>query len=163
MQRTQTRSLISALIGLLGVWLILRQVPDYASSLFIALSGREEIPTDLLSLYGAHFAVTAVFGIVLILLRGRLARWLVPADSVTSFQERSLIAIGVAVVGAYFVALGAISLGESFAVEQSTHSSNPYLFWRGIIAVGVGLSLFVGSVGISRLWALLAGLRRAGV
>ena len=163
MQRTQTRSLVSALIGLLGLWLVFRQVPDYASSLIIALSGREEIPADLLSLYGVHFAVTAVFGVVLILLRGRLARWLVPAESVTSFEGRSLIAIGVAVVGVYFVALGAISLGESFAVEQTTNRSNPYLFWRGIIAVGVGLFLFVGSVRISRLWALLAGLRRAGV
>ena len=163
MLRTHTCSLVSALIGLLGLWLVLRQVPDFASSLFISLSAREDIPADLLRLYGANFAVTALLGIVLSLLRERLARWLVPAESATTFQVRSLLAVGAAALGVYFVALGGMSLGESFAVEQSANRSNPYLFWRGIIAVVVGLCLFLGSVGISRLWALLAGLRRAGV
>ncbi len=163
MVQMQTRSLVSALIAILGIWLLLRNAPDYTSSIFVALTDREEIPATFLWLHGLHLLINALFGALLIVLRNRLAHWLVPNEGETAVQARSFLSVGVAVVGIYFVTLGAISLGQEIAMQQTENVNSPYLFWRGVFAMGIGAGLFFGSVGLGRLWAIIAGLRHAGV
>ncbi|WBU39759.1 hypothetical protein [Marinobacter alkaliphilus] len=163
MGQFNTRSLIGAITGLAGIWLLLRQLPSYASSVFATLSGVEGVSSDLLVIHGIHFAVSAVLGLTLVILRGKLAAWLVPEESTNSLEVSSFLAIGAAIIGVYFTAQGVITLGESYTVYRIPDTSNPYLFWNGVFSVAVGLALFLGSFGIGRMWELITKLRRVGV
>lgn len=163
MVKLQTRTLISSLIALLGLWLILRQVPNLASSIFIMLSGQEEVPTSILQVYAIHFCSNSVMGISLILLRDKLSSWLVPQETPVQVFFRVFIAVGTALIGVYFTGLGVISLGESLGNQDPNFGTNPYLYWHGVFSVGIGVILFMGSVGIGKLWALFIRVRHAGV
>jgi hypothetical protein len=163
MVQIETRSLISALIAILGVWLLLRNAPDYTSLIFVALTDIENTPVSILWLHGLHLLINAFLGALLIMLRNKLARWLVPIEGKTALPVRSFLAVGVAVVGIYFLAFGSISISQYVVMQQIENVNSPHLFWSGVFAMGVGVALFVGSVGIGRLWAIIAGLRHASV
>ena len=158
MPRMQTRPLVASLVALMGLWMTLRQLPEVVSSLFMVFSDHGDIPASVLMIHAVHFFSYSLIGVGLILLREKLASWLVPHEASMSIGVRALMAVGTALIGIYFIATGVVSLGESFAQQHS--SSNPYLLWRGGASLAMGLVLFVGSVGIQRLWVLLVGLRR---
>ncbi len=158
MPRMQTRPLVASLVALMGLWMTLRQLPEVVSSLFMVFSDQGDIPASVLMIHAVHFFSYTLIGVGLILLREKLAGWLVPHEANMSIGVRALMAVGTALIGIYFIATGVVSLGESFAQQYS--SANPYLLWRGGASLAMGLVLFVGSVGIQRLWVLLVGLRR---
>lgn len=160
MARMQVTPLVTSIIALLGLWMVLRHVPDFAVSLTMVLFGQEDISARVLTVHAVHFFSNTLIGLCLILLREKLGRWLVPQTAGVLVSASAWLAVGTALMGIYFVAMGAVSFGESFA--QPRPSSNPYLLWRGSASVVMGVLLFVGSAGIGRLWALLLGLRRAG-
>ena len=163
MEQVQTRSVIEASLALLGLWLLLWKIPGFASSVYITLTGIDEVPPRMLEYHGVHLIGHGLVGLLLITLRSKVAAWLVPVDSSTWFQPSIFVSCGTAVVGIYFFASGITSLGESFGGQQAASSSNPYLWWRGIFACATGVALFVFSAGIGRLWSLIRGLRHAGV
>ncbi|MCC5854018.1 MAG: hypothetical protein JJU30_14375 [Alkalimonas sp.] len=159
----QTRTLISSLIALLGIWLLLRQAPDFASSMYIVLTETEHVPPSILKLHAMHLSVNFLIGVFLILLRDKLAGWLAPNESGVKVFFRLFLAVGTSLMGVYFIAQGVVSLGESLGNKDLNFGENPYLYWRGIFSLIVGVILFIGSASISRLWALFIRLRHAGV
>lgn len=163
MEQVHTRSFIEAIIAVLALWFMLWELPDFASTVYITLSGQEEIPLRMIRHHGVHLAGYALIGALLMIFRARLAGWLVPRDDSASFQPSAFIGVGTALVGVYFVASGITSLGEWFAAGQVPGGTAPYPLWRGIFACAIGIALFVFSVGIERVWHLLKGLRRAGI
>lgn len=160
MARMQATPLVTSIIALLGLWMVLRHLPDFAVSLTMVLFGQEDIPASVLTVHAVHFFSNTLIGLCLILLREKLGRRLVPQTVGVLVSTPAWLAVGAALMGIYFVAMGAVSIGESFA--QSRPSATPYLRWRGGASVLIGVLLFAGSAGIGRLWALLLGLRRAG-
>lgn len=160
MARMQARPLVASLIALLGLWMMLRQLPDVLVSLLMMLSDQGDIPAGVLTAHAVHFLSNTLIGLCLILLREKLGRWLVPQAAGVLVSTPAWLAVGTALMGIYFVAMGAVSFAEGLA--QQRLSANPYLLWRGGASIVMGVVLFVGSAGIGRLWALLVGLRRAG-
>lgn len=163
MVRLQTRTLISSLVALVGTWLIVRQAPDFLAALLIMVTDMEQFPLSILKLQAIHFSINLLLGLILILLRNKIACWLVPNESNVKVLFRLFCAVGSALMGIYFIGLGFISLGESLGSQDAKFGSNPYLYWRGLFSLVIGGILFLGSVGISKLWALLSKLRHAGL
>lgn len=163
MVKLQTRTLISSLIALLGIWLIVRQIPGFASSLVVVLTDKEQVPASILKIHAIHLFTHLLLGVGLIVLRNAITRWLVPGESGARIFFRVFLAAGTALLGIYFISYGVISLGESLGSRDPNFGANPYLYWRGVFSVSIGALLFFGSVGISRLWTLLLRLRHVGI
>jgi hypothetical protein len=160
----ETRKLVEALIALAGIWLLFRQLPDYASSLYLIIRGSEAVASnpEFISIQSIHFVASVIFGATLILFRKRLASWLVPQEGEIQFQPQALVSVGVAIISVFFILSGVVALGQYFGVKQMPNTSNPYVLWKAIFSIGGGIGMFISSVGISRLWLLLRGRENVG-
>ena len=157
----QTRQLSEALLAVAGVWLLIRQMPDYATSLYMgwsdpSLAHAPDAP-NFLVIQGFHFFVSALLGSVLILGRKPISKWVTPNRPEHDSTAGVLISIGAAVIGIFYLAAGVITLGTYYAIYEKLGSTSPNMFWRGFFSVGVGIFLFAVSVGLGRLWLLLRG------
>lgn len=164
----QTRQLSEALLAVTGIWLLVRQMPDYAVSSYMIWSQPSwaQVPDapNVLVIQGMHFLVSALIGLVLLFGRKPISRWLGLGQSANEAGSGALIAIGAAVIGVFFVADGGVTLGTYYAtLEQSEStgqmlgSNRPRMFWDAWFSVGTGVLLFAVSVGLGRLWLLLRG------
>ncbi len=152
-----TRKLIESLLALAGIWLLFRQLPDYASTLYIMLQGSIVGSPELIGIQSIHFFASVFFGAVLISARKFISRWLVREENNNQFQSQALVSVGVAIVSVFFVLSGVTELGQYYGVMQESNASNPYPLWKGIFSIASGLVAFVFSVGIGRVWSLLRG------
>lgn len=158
MPRYHSRQLAEVLLAVLGIWLVVRRMPDYAASLYVTWSnsipGQAADGPNILVLQSVHFLVGVLLGLALILARKPLAAWLSPAPTDASASTETLVAVGAAVVGIHYLAGGVVTLATQMA------SASHAVLWQGGVSVVVGIALFVFSVGLGRLWRLLRG--RAG-
>ncbi|MDR5858075.1 hypothetical protein FZZ93_01785 [Halomonas eurihalina] len=155
MPRYHARQLAEVLLAVLGIWLVVRRMPDYAVSLYVmwlnSALGQAADGPNILVLHSVHVLVSVLLGLALILARKPLAAWLSPASTDVSASTETLVAAGVAVVGIHYLADGAITLGTQMA------SANHAILWQGGVSVVIGIALFAFSVGLGRLWGLLRG------
>ncbi|MBY8966825.1 hypothetical protein KHP57_14050 [Algiphilus sp. NNCM1] len=163
MPNSSSPSLISGLLGIFGIWLVLKHFPDCASSVFLVLIEGENIPESLLAVQLFHFAVVVLLGLVVIAFRNKVASWLSGSGAEQSVTAPSFLAAGSAVIGLYFTAAGVINIGEHLGISINPASQNGFLLYRGLSSIFTGLILLLGSVGISRAWSKLKGLRQVGV
>lgn len=159
----RSRDLIEALLAVLGIWLVVRYVPDYAATLWMlsyaSSNWTAEISGHAHFVQVLHFAVSLLLGATLVMARKPAARWLNPkSHSSNDAYPGPLVAVGVATVGVLYIAEGITALGSHYLVQPSrdVQSFNSAVI-QGWVSVVIGASLFVTSVGISRLWLLLRG------
>lgn len=152
------RRLVEALIGVSGIWLVARQIPDYMASAAIALTSSDPVPqAQVLFVQSVHFLTGLVLGFVLVSARKGFALWFAPDESDIDANAGALLAVGVAIVSVYFMLSGVVALGEYLGLRATSDAENPYLVWRAAFAIGGGLLMFAFSVRIGRIWRVLRG------
>jgi len=151
--------LVESLLGLLGIWLIASRLPDFLSSAFVSVTGQEHISGILLATYGVHLAGYCITGLALLLLRARIARWLVNEDRPLALHPENFVGSGVAIFAVFFVVSGLVSIGESLVFLSKRSMENPYLFWRGITSCTLGIVLFLVSPRIGQVFSVIQDRR----
>lgn len=157
MQQVETKTLISALLALAGIWLMLRQVPDYAATVYLIIVDSPDGSSLLVPTQSIRFIASLLCGAFLVLGRRPLADWLVPSSQVTEHQPQSLLSVGVAIVAVYFLLSGLVALGQHVAFSRIQNISDEYVLWQGVFSIGTGVLMFVASVGFARMWSRLRG------
>ena len=152
----QGRSLVESLLAVAGIWLVARQIPDYATSLLLMATG--DLPVSgagpsVLATQGIHFLVSAIAGLILIFSRKLLAEWFLPEEAKMQVGAEPLFAAGIGVVGVYFIISGALTLWQLMWPGSS------YPLWSGILSMLLGLGLFFATPWITRLWGKLNGVQ----
>ena len=166
MTTVQTRQLCEALFAVIGIWLLIRQLPDYATSFYVAWANPSATQTqsglDFLAIRGIHFSVSLAVGITLIFARERLSRWLAPHQDANRIGSTALISVGVAMLGIYKLADGLVIFGTYYVVyhDSGLRAEEPLI--RGGLSVAIGVLLFISSVSIARLWSVLRGHAKLG-
>jgi hypothetical protein len=148
------RSAAEIAFGVAGVWLIVSRIPDFGVSLAFSLAG----PDGLLRWLGVvHVGLVAVCGLGLVLLRRRLASWLVPmaqpdlTGPIAGFQAAAFSVIGLLLVArglSDFLARLAVSVSGAWRPSFEE-------FVRPLAQIAVGLGLFLGARGFVTIWQSL--------
>ena len=153
----ETRKLVESLVALAGIWLLFRQLPDYASTMYMMTHESQMGGPELITIQSIHFLASIFFGSILILARKLVSRWLVHENSTNQLQGQALVSAGVAIVSVYFILSGVTEIGQYYGVMQEPNIDNPYPLWKGVFSIISGLVGFVLSVGIGRVWLWLHG------
>ena len=156
------RPLVAALVALVGLWLIVRYLPDAVVSGALVFLLQESSHTDPFNsgylLPVAFLMGHAVLGSALVFSRDRIARWLCPTESKADLTDGSMLAVGVALMGIYFVARGL----EHFAVDSvmGERFDPDHHGVRAVVFLALGAALFGGSVVAGDVWRRLSGAIR---
>jgi hypothetical protein len=146
------RQTIEALLAVLGIWLVVRNVPDYAVLLVLQSRVSAVAPTgpSPIVIQTIHLTASALTSALLIVSRKRVAQWLHPE---TGAQEPNWLSVsaGAAVVAVYSILRGIVDLGTYYANSDSTL----YLRSTGVVSVLAGALLFIAAPWTERLWRRL--------
>ena len=144
-------SLLESLLAAGGIWLMARELPDYATFAILALAGGLPVsgtgPGAFLT-PTLHFFLSVVAGSLLIMLRRPIAAWVHPADSGGTVAGDGLLAAGLGVLSIYFIGTGAIALGRLIGpsdMGMDMDMDMGYQVWSGVVSIVVGTILFVGT------------------
>lgn len=143
------RNLGSVLFAVVGVFIAASRLPEIVIHLAVLLGPTPTFPTpsDLAShrllsvaVFGASL-VGVLIGLGLVFMRDRLAHRLFPSATqpVTAPEFQ---AVALSVVGCYLAVQGLARMGWAGRFE-----------WSGALQLALGLGLFVGARGISKLWS----------
>lgn len=149
-----SRRLIESLLGVAGLWLIARSLPDYATTLALHWTGGLPVPDvgfDFFRLRSWQFFFTVLVGVGLIATRRPLARWLQPEGADVTLDPPSFLMAGIALLGIYFVVSGLTDLSQYLGAIGIGRELR-YLLWRSALNIGVGASLLIASPWIARRW-----------
>jgi hypothetical protein len=155
-----SRNLVEALIAIVAIWLLVRQVPDYGSTIYLlaATAGDDSYRQNYLAeVQSIHFGVSVLVGLLLLAVRRRIGAWLVPGSDKIDSTATSLVAVGVALLGVYFVGAGVLSVANYAVVVRNVPNNDNFGLRSGTISIILGVLLFVVSVSLSKLWAMLRG------
>jgi hypothetical protein len=141
------RSLVESLLAAGGIWLMARELPDYATFAILALAGGLPVsgagPGAFLT-PTLHFFLSVAAGLLLIMLRRPIAAWVHPADSGGTVAGDGLLAAGLGVLSIYFIGTGAIALGRLIGPSDMGMDMG-YQVWSGVVSIVVGAILFAGT------------------
>ena len=145
------RGLVEALLAVIGVWLLVRNIPDYATLLVWGAHQSAVAPAGAnpIVLQSVNLAASVLTGSLLLAARKRLARWLCREAEEREKHSWPAVSAGVAIVGVYFVVEGIVDLGTYYVDD---FSAGEYLRNAGLASVLAGVLLFVGAPWIERLW-----------
>ena len=154
------RRFLEALLILAGVWLVFRQLPDYAATLYVAFvnddlaSEVDRGSSQLLIMQGIQLGASVACGLLLIACRTLLARTLFPSEvSGVSLASTSFVAAGSALIATYFIISGVVELGSHYMLTGVR--SEPFLRWRGVFSLLAGVVLLLMSAWSARIWGAL--------
>ena len=159
----RTQSLVEAAAVFLGLWILVAKVPDSLIFMFMQILGSEQFEAVHIWLNVVRLLIYLAIGLALLLGRKWLARYIDPVDAESTFETQKVVSAAIALLGLYFLAQGAVVLGEALVVQFQENYSAVSLYGRGATSVGAGFLLFICSGGLSKAWALLMRLRTAGV
>jgi hypothetical protein len=145
-------------LGVAGVWLIVSRIPELGVSLVYPIAEPEgSLPWFVV----VHVGLVIVCGLGLLLLRHRIASWLVPTSqpdlsgSVAGFQAAAF-----SVLGLFLLAQGLADILAQLTISVSGSQGSSFDRFAGPIAqTAVGLALFLGARGVATIWQ---SLRTAG-
>lgn len=141
------RSLVESLLAAGGIWLMARELPDYATFAILALAGGLPVsgagPGAFLT-PTLHFFLSVAAGLLLIMLRRPIAAWVHPADSGGTVAGDGLLAAGLGVLSIYFIGTGAIALGRLIGPSDMGMDMG-YQVCSGVVSIVVGAILFAGT------------------
>ena len=143
------RQFASVLFSVVGVFLAVSRIPEIVINLVLiaqsATAGQESGVSGkrLLSVaaFGASLLAAAI-GVTLLVYRDRVAQRLFPTVT-APLETRAVQTAAFAVLGCYFVVQGISRFGWSGQVN-----------WAAAIQLTLGVALFLGAQGLSRLWSL---------
>ena len=145
------REVAAAALGTAGIWLIVSRIPDFGVNLALWPLG----PDGVVHWVGViHFLLWFGCGLGLILLRRRMASWLVPSpQSELTAPVAGLQAAAFSVVGLVLLAHGVADLLGRLAMSV-TYPDRMTLDWlaAGLAEIMIGLAVFLGARGLVRLW-----------
>jgi hypothetical protein len=145
---------IEGVLGLIGIWLVIRYVPDYVMVLYIDVgdSTPGAVGPSILVLQSIRFGFSVIFGILAIAFRKRIALWLQPGPVVTGLDARGVLIAGCLLIAGYFMLSGVQTLAVHFA--WSAHwTQDAHRLWSGAVSVVVGLALFLAIGWVARWWS----------
>lgn len=143
------RNLASVLFAVVGVFIAASRLPEIVFHIAV-LFGTNAVSRNLgdpgserllsVAAFGASL-LGLLIGLGLVFMRDRLARRLFPSTTqpVTAPEFQ---AVALSVVGCYVAIQGVTRLGWAGRLE-----------WSGVLQLALGLGLFVGARGISKLWS----------
>ena len=135
------RHLASVLFAVLGAFIAITSLPQLVLSIGILKAGDQAAPRDYAITLAIGAIITVLLGIVLVLIRVRLAERLFPADP-GSLAARETQAVALSVVGCYFVVTSISRLVGRGRID-----------WSAVTQLVLGLGLFLGARGVARFWA----------
>ena len=145
------REVAEAALGTAGIWLIVSRIPDFGLNIALWPVG----PDGVLHWVGViHFALWLGCGLALILLRRRIASWLVPSSpSELTAPVAGLQAAAFSVVGLVLLARGLADLLGRLAMSV-TYPDRMTVEWlaAALAEIAIGLAVFLGARGLVRLW-----------
>jgi len=141
------RQLASVLFAVLGAFIAITWLPQLVVSIGILRGGDQAAPGSyaITLLIGA--IITIILGIVLVLIRVRLAERLFPADP-GPLAAQDTQAVALSVLGCYFVVASISRLVGRGRID-----------WSAVAQLVLGVGLFLGARGVARFWA---AVRTAG-
>ena len=148
------RRLVEALLAVAGIWMLVRQIPDYITTIYVAAAGSLESVwsgPDVVSVQGLHFFVSAVLGTALLLARNVIARRLFPDLNDEALASDGILAAGVAIVGVYYAMSGLIDLSVLADWRPGPPADRSQL-WFGAASAILGGLLFVSAGLILNFW-----------
>ncbi len=152
------RRILETLLAFAGIWMMIRQIPDYAGTLAALFSGSGGFVMagrEFFVLQGFHLAASGVIGLVLLASRKIVAAWIFPNPSTVTFSGEGLFSAGVAIVGIYFFVTGLSNLGL-FAFLDSGAPARQRLLVSGTVSAFLGMVLFAASRIVAVLYRLLS-------
>ncbi len=135
------RHLASVLFAVLGAFIAITSVPQVVLSIGVLTAGVQAAPVAYAITFMIGTIISLTLGIVLVLVRVRLAERLFPADT-GSLAARDTQAVALSVLGCYFVI-------ESI----SRLVGRGHIEWSAVTQLVLGVGLFFGARGVARLWA----------
>ena len=135
------RQLASVLYAVLGAFIAITWFPQIILAIGFVAARDQAAPVaySITLLLGAIIAV--LLGMVLVLVRIRLAERLFPADT-GSLADRDMHAVALSVLGCYFVIESVSRLVGRGRID-----------WSSVTQLVLGVGLFLGARGVGRLWA----------
>ena len=147
------RQIVEAVLAVLGIWLVVRNVPDYA--VLLAFEARTSSVAPMggspITLQTVHLAASALTGALIVASRKRLAHWLYPETCAPETGWPSVSA-GAAIVAVWSVLRGVVELATYYV---NSGSADVYLRNVGVISMLAGVLLFIAAPWIERLWRRL--------
>ncbi len=143
-------------LGVAGVWLIASRIPEIVLTLTFSPAESDGI---LRWIGPIQLAVIAACGLGLILLRRRIAAWLVPgSEPDLTGSVPGLQAAAFSVVGVALLARGLSELLAHLALAASGPGRRVLpAFATPLAQIAVGLAIFFGARGLLALWRCRAG------
>lgn len=160
MTAANTRSIVSALLAVAGIWLLVRHIPEaIASTIVFGLEGIAS-PVSIVAVHATNFLASAAVGALLIATREKVSAWLAPHEASIEVNASIAVSVGIAILGSYFLAKGFQSIGLHFV---NVSNSGTHSLYSGVSSTIIGIALFLASGSIGRLWQLIQQVRRSGV
>ena len=141
------RQLASVLFAVLGGFIAITSVPQVVLSIGVLTAGVQAAPVAYAITFLIGTITSVTLGIVLVLVRVRLAERLFPADT-GSLAAGDTQAVALSVLGCYFVI-------ESI----SRLVGRGHIEWSAVTQLVLGVGLFLGARGVARLWATVRAAR----
>jgi hypothetical protein len=156
-----SRTSAEVAFGVAGIWLIVSRIPD---ALLTLVAMQSDPNAQLRWLGGIHFGIAILCGLGLIVLRFRLASWLVPrADGELTGSVPGLQAAAFSVVGLLLLSRGfADLLGRLVLAAATTEDRSFWRFALPLVQVTVGLAVFLGAPVLVSLWRAVGSRRSDG-
>lgn len=154
---TSSKKLAETLIAFMGIWLIVKPIPDFIATLlslsyFSSYNGNEVIFAPQVF----FVVVNCICGALLIASRKKLVQ-LLGLEAELKSTTRALLIVSMVLLGVYFILNGIVAFGQHYGVSQQEHMSNPYLFWQGIASLAGGLIVVLASPFLGKLWEYSQG------
>ena len=144
--------LAEILIVITGIWLIVSQLPEFITNIFLFLnSGYAESYKQMYLLSIIHLVVKIFFGLILVITRLKIINYL-DLHTESLVDSRNLLSVGVFLLGFHFVLGGCIALGQFYGVTISGYPTNEHLFWQGFFSIFIGSIAALSSFRIGELW-----------
>ena len=135
------RQLASVLFAVVGAFTTITWIPQLVMFIGILAAGAQAAPTPYAITLLIAAVIAIALGILLVLIRDRLAERLFPADT-ASLAARDTLAVALAVLGCYFVIESASRLVGRGRID-----------WSFVTQLVLGVGLFFGARGVARFWA----------
>ena len=140
------------LIALMGLWLIVKSLPD----LIVAVSAKtylgDDFSNDNLWIISVAYNLAVVAcGVMLIVARYTITK-LLGGTSELTIDSRQLLSAALFFLGVYLCITGVQDLIQ-FAFSASEYRSDDnYPLWQGVVSLIFGLVLAMYSVSLSKMW-----------
>ena len=105
---TTSRNLIEALIGVVAIWLVVHNLPDYITGLFPFAAPSDDLsqPKSIRMILSVHLIGSISVGILLLLLRRRIAHWLARGNERVAASVGALTSVGTVLIAIFFLGSG---------------------------------------------------------